>query len=194
MKLIRRDAKRPPTEAEGRPQWAAANCSAVMSASWRPGNPLAVHLYLAEVDARGEDCQDGRVLDARGPGDLARALALGAQGEDAPDDRHHLVGHELAVDEVVAGLGMVDPLALAHGLLAAHAHLLGQLLAVGLDEGTEEVLEHPPVAEDRSIFSVNECRATPACPKRSAVCLALGPMAHPGKSRGTKSQLVADAA
>ncbi len=90
-----------------------------------------------------EDGEHGRVLDAGGVGDLAHALALGPQREDAPDDRCHLVGDELAVDEVVAGLGTVDPLALAHGLLHAHAHVLGQLLAVELRERAEDVVEHP---------------------------------------------------
>jgi len=70
-------------------------------------------------------------------------LFLGSHGEDTTDDRRHLVGHELAVDEVVAGLGPVDPFALTYGLLHAHADVLGQLLAVELRERSQDVVEHP---------------------------------------------------
>ena len=108
-----------------------------------PGEPLAVHLDLAEIDARSEDAQHGRVLDARGLGDLALTGSLAPHGEDAPDDGCHLVGDELAVDEVVARLGSIDPLALTHGLLHAHAHVLGQLLPVELRKRAEDVVEHP---------------------------------------------------
>ena len=100
-------------------------------------------MHLAEVDARLEDGEHRRVLDAGGIGDLAHARPFASQREDAPHDGCHLVGDELAVDEVVADLGTVDPLALAHGLLHAHAHVLGQLLAVELRERAEDVVEHP---------------------------------------------------
>jgi hypothetical protein len=107
------------------------------------GEPLPVHLHLAEIDARAEDGEHRGVVDAGVVGDDALTGALGPQREDAADDRRHVVGDQLAVDEVVAGLGPIDPLALAHGLLHAHAHVLRQLLAVELREGTEDVVEHP---------------------------------------------------
>jgi hypothetical protein len=126
-----------------RPRWAAANWPGGDDRLVATGEPLAVRLYLAEVDARVEDGEHRRVLDAGGVSDLPDALPLGPQREDAPDDRCHLVGDELAVDEGIPRLGAVDPLALAHGLLHAHAHVLGQLLAVELRERTEDVVEHP---------------------------------------------------
>ncbi len=108
------------------------------------GEPLAIHLDLAQIDARSENAQNSRILDTRSLGDLALACPLAPHGENASDDGCHLVGHELPVDEVVTSLGSIDPLALTHGLLHAHAHVLGQLLAVELREGTEDVVEHPP--------------------------------------------------
>jgi hypothetical protein len=109
-----------------------------------PGEPLAAHLYLAQVDPGPQDSDDGGVLDAGGRFDVALASPLTSHGEDPPHDGRHLVGDQLAVDQVVAGLGPIDPLALAHGLVHAHANVLGQLLPIELGERSEDVVEHPP--------------------------------------------------
>ena len=107
------------------------------------GEPLAVHLHFAQIDAGAQDADDGRVLDSGCCCDVTLARPITAHGEDAPYDGCHLVGDQLAVDQVETGLGPVDPLALAHSLMHAHAHVLGQLLPVELGERSQDVVEHP---------------------------------------------------
>jgi transposase len=62
------------------------------------GEPFTVHLDLAEIDAGSKDTEHGGVVDAGVAGDEALTPVLGPQGEDAPDDGRHGVGHELALE------------------------------------------------------------------------------------------------
>jgi hypothetical protein len=104
--------------------------------------PLAVQEHFAEVDARVQDLAHERVVDARCSCDVTLACAVASQLENPTHDRGHVVRDEVAVDEVVAGLGSVDPLAFPDGLLHAHADVLGELFSVELCERTEHRIEH----------------------------------------------------
>jgi hypothetical protein len=67
---------------------------------------------------------------------------LTAQCEDLLDSSGVDVGDQFTVDEVVTGLGSIDPASFLHGPFVAHLHVLGELLAKELGEGAQDVVKH----------------------------------------------------
>ncbi|WKZ82946.1 MAG: hypothetical protein QY307_01450 [Acidimicrobiia bacterium] len=108
------------------------------------GEPLAPPDHLAEVDPGLDDPLGRRVLDPGTPFDLGEGAAFGTEPEDPPHRVGVTVRSQVAVNEVVAGLGPVDPLALLGGFGHAHDDVLGELFPVELSERAEHVVEHPP--------------------------------------------------
>src|SRR4051794_4354148 len=68
--------------------------------------------------------------------------ALRPEPEDLANQGSVVVRYQIAVDEAVAGLGTVDPLAFSNGLLHSHADVLGELLSVELRERPDDVEIH----------------------------------------------------
>lgn len=86
--------------------------------------PFTPAQHLTAVDARVQDGLDGRVLDARALFDLAVGESLPTKTEAFDDERRVDVRHEESIDEVVAGLGPVDPAPFFHRAVETHAHVL----------------------------------------------------------------------
>jgi len=107
------------------------------------GIPLAVVQNLSEVDPGREDQPGGRELHPRTVLDPLMAEPLGPEPENLRDEDRVPVRHQFAINEVVTGLGSVDPLALPDRLSVAHPDVLRELLPVELRERAEDVVEHP---------------------------------------------------
>ncbi len=107
------------------------------------GEPLAPPGHFSEVDTRFHNPLGRRILDPGTPFDLAERAALGAEPKDPSHRVGVTVGHQVALHQVVAGLGAIDPFALVNGAGHSHHHVLGELFPVELGERPKDVVEHP---------------------------------------------------
>jgi hypothetical protein len=130
------------------------------------GEPIAVQEHLAQVDPGVQDRPDRGVLHPGPLFDLPEAEALGTQGEDPSHRGRLIVGDQVTLDEVVAHLRAVRPMALPGRLLHTQADVLGELLPVELRERSEDVVEHAPGRRGQVDLLGERVQAHPVLPER----------------------------